>query len=418
MLLSILAAFLPLWPCAQEDALVEVNRLSREIDARLGEARGDGNLLTVVQALRAMEEEYAASGGMALEVLHLHLMTRSAELGDYAAALRYGDGSPGPTAVPARELPEELGQATRVDALDRIEDLAQDHLLVLINEAHHVPQHRAFTQQLMRRLREQGFTHFAAETLSDTDPGLVERGYPTAATGYYIEEPLYADLVRTALELGYEVVPYESKSGDREEGQARNLIERTLDLHEDARVLVHAGYAHIHELGSVAGSRAMAGRVKEITGIDPLTIDQTAFTEHSAPGFEDPLYGELLETHAITAPSLLLTASGEPWSAAPGVVDISLVHPRSVYEGGRPSWLRMGGLRQPVPLPDGVCGDEARVLVRAMVRGEGAAAIPIDQVEVSAGATPPVLMLPEGEFVIEVWSASNVRLSTTTAKRP
>ena len=80
---------------------------------------------------------------------------------------------------------------------------------------------------------------FAAETLNVSDGSLQTRGYPTLRTGHYIAEPVYADLVRTALHLGYKVIPYECTDAPpprqasdptvamniREQGQAKNLKE-------------------------------------------------------------------------------------------------------------------------------------------------------------------------------------------------
>ena len=132
-----------------------------------------------------------------------------------------------------------------------------------------------------------------AATCVDRSPHLSERGYPTRMTGYYTSEPVYGDLVRTAFKLGYRVVPYEWAGeytpDNRERGQARNLVERILKDNPKAKILVHAGYDHIDETGELVGAKTMAQRLKQMTGIDPLTIDQTEMTEHSAPEYERPL---------------------------------------------------------------------------------------------------------------------------------
>ena len=72
-------------------------------------------------------------------------------------------------------------------------------------------------------------------------------------------------------------------SDERERGQAQNLIERILKDAPQAKILVHAGYAHIDEKGADrVGAETMAQRFKEATGIDPLTIEQTEMSERSA----------------------------------------------------------------------------------------------------------------------------------------
>lgn len=175
--------------------------------------------------------------------------------------------------------------------------------------------------------------------------------------------------------------------------------------------MVHAGYAHINEQGSIAGFRAMAGQLKEITGIDPLTIDQTQMTEHSAPEFEHAVYRHVMEKRPISRPSLFLDADGDPWTLRPGTVDATLFHPRSVYEQGRPTWLRLGRARTPHKLPADVCGSEACVLVQARAAGEALDTVPIDRIEVVAGQPIPALMLPAGKFVLEVKSTANATLT-------
>ncbi len=400
----------------QDPDLAEVNRLAREITARIEEV--GGNTLTRMETLRALDAEVAAQGELLRQVVALHAMKHATELSNYAEALAFGDLTP-PYSLPvSEELAIALEQSEPQDAVEAIVRLAEDEVLVLVNEAHHVPQHRALTLELLHALREQGFTHFAAETISDKDTELAERGYPSSATGAYVDEPLCADLVRTALALGYEIVAYESLGADRELGQATNLLARTLEIDEHARVLVHAGYAHINETGEVAGSRAMAGRVKEITGIDPLTIDQTLMTEHSERRLEHPLYRRILEDLELERPTIFVGEKGRAWTAEPGVRDVTVFSPRSVLEHGRPTWLRMNGLRGPFLLPDDVLQGNDAVQVEVWPEQEPDGAVPIDRVEVRAGDGPKALMLASGRYRMEVRSVEDEVLSRTTIELP
>ncbi len=403
----------------QDFDLAEINRNSREISARLKE--GGASTLARMETLRALDVEYADKG-MAHQVVELHAMQVAAELGNYVEAHAFGDRSPNiPLAVP-EELNEKLEASQPVDAVAGIAALAEDELLVLINEAHHVPQHRAFTIELLHALRKKGFTHFAAETLLATDNGLNDRGYPTQATGTYTSEPVYADLVRIALALGYEVVPYEAVNfpGGRELGQATNLLKRTLEASEDARVVVLAGYDHINEKGGFGGpgTLCMAGHLKEMTGLDPLTIDQTLMTEHSTRAIEHPLYRKRVDEVGLERATIFQSESGEPWSAEPGVRDVTLFHPRSVLQDGRPSWLRMGGLRKAYTLPADFRKSEGAVQVEARLSSESAEAIPVDRIEVRAAQKPPALLLGQGKYVIEVKNAKDELLSSWNIEVP
>ncbi|HEX6902924.1 MAG TPA: hypothetical protein VF789_24625 [Thermoanaerobaculia bacterium] len=387
--------------------LKKMNEAGQRISARMGEARKGGPLAELA-ALQTMEAEYADN-----EHALSYIRTTVAQLllprmGDYAGAHRYADLLADKSRAP--EPPSPLESYTPVNALQAIAEAAGTRKVVMINEAHHVPQHRAFTIELLSALRKQGFTYFAAETLQE-DPGLAERGYPTGMTGAYIQEPLYGDLVRTALRLGYKVVPYESESFDRdpqvrENEQARHLVERILNKDPKARVVVHAGYGHISEEPSPAGiPKMMAVVFKEMTGIDPLTINQYWMTEHSAPEYENPTYRWAVESGLIGEPVVFRKADGKLWTRGRGF-DVTLFHPRSRYENGRPHWLRMGGLRSPYPLLQEICGQVPRCLVKARPVEEGEDAIPIDQVMVDTDKPAPTLMLPAGKFVIRVEDAA------------
>lgn len=385
----------------------EMRTIVQAIDKRMAAVRERGNTLTALDALRAMESEYSAKGPAARMAIAARILTVAPEVGNYEEAQRYADLAYGTHAMGRLAAEAELEGYQPADALPALVRAAAAAQVVMINEAHHVPQHRAFIIELIGALRRQGFTHYAAETLNETDTQLNARGYPTAGTGYYTAEPVHGDLVRIALRLGFRVVAYEAQnpqnSDERERGQARNLIERILKSDPRARVLVHAGYAHIDESGEDrVGARTMAQRFKEASGIDPFTIEQTEMTEHSAREFEHPLYRAVLERRLVSRPAVFQNARGELWMQDRGRHDVTLFHPRSRLVEGRPDWLRLGGSRRPYRLPKRICGAAPRCLARARVAREAADAIPIDQLEVSAARPAPALMLPAGEFIIDV----------------
>lgn len=389
----------------------ELRKIVQEIDKRALAVRERGNVLTLLDALRSWEAEYAARGAAARSAIAARILTVAPEVGNYAEALRYADLAYGATAMGRLATADELEGYKPVDALEEMARAAAGVQVVMINEAHHVPQHRAFTLALLKMLRRSGFTHFATETLYETDNQLNARGYPTAQTGYYTGEPVYAELIRTALKLGFRVVAYEvqgaKNSDERERGQARNLIERILKNAPQAKILVHAGYAHIDEKGADrVGAATMAQRFREATGIDPLTIEQTEMSERGAREFEHPLYRDVVARGLVSRPTVFRNARGEYWMQESGRHDVTLFHRRSRplnrEAGGRPDWLRLGGSRSPYRLPKNVCGIAPRCLARARSAREGADAIPIDQLEVLAERPASALMLPAGEFLIEV----------------
>ena len=62
----------------------------------------------------------------------------------------------------------------------------------------------------------------------------------------------------------------------REIEQAEN-IQKFIERNLLGKVLIHCGYAHAYEYDYPAWGKAMAGRLKDIMKIDPLTIDQTMY---------------------------------------------------------------------------------------------------------------------------------------------
>lgn len=102
--------------------------------------------------------------------------------------------------------------------------------VVFFNEAHNIPLTRTLTVAMLPALRREGFDYLAVETLYDDDTHLARRGYPTALSGFYINEPIYGEMVGSALKLGFKVVAYESDQPGtpdaRERAQAHNLVAR------------------------------------------------------------------------------------------------------------------------------------------------------------------------------------------------
>ncbi|TCD00311.1 hypothetical protein [Pedobacter psychroterrae] len=166
---------------------------------------------------------------------------------------------------------ETIAVKNLLPATAEILNQTHDKEVVMFNTAHHRPEHAYFVGQLLHRLRDQGFTHLALEALGDSS-NVMKRGFATLDDGFYVRDPVMANLINHAIALGFQVIGYESSSVDREQGQAKNLADQTLKLKKGHRLIVLAGYAHIDE---TMRPKRMAAFFHEITGINPFTIDQT-----------------------------------------------------------------------------------------------------------------------------------------------
>ncbi len=253
---------------------------------------------------------------------------------------------------------------------------------MFFNEAHNVPLTRSLTVQLLGRLRAEGFDYFAAETLSTRDARLPSRGYPVRASGFYTREPIAAEMVRTALKLGFKVIAYEAgpdvTGNAREAEQAANLYRQVFQKDPGARLVVNAGYGHIQESGDFLGGSSMAEHLRKLSGIDPLTVEQTVMFSHPSAEDDHPYYGAVMQALHPHSPIVFEDESDHPWTLRAGY-DVSVFFPPQVLRHGRPEWLRLGDLRRPYYISGSRCLYRYPCLVEARYADEGEDAIPADR---------------------------------------
>jgi hypothetical protein len=283
--------------------------------------------------------------------------------------------------------------------------------IVILNEEHFAPRDRSFALQVARALRPLGYSILAAEAFTSSADlaqrerrarSLRERGYPRLESGFYTKDPVFADFVRHSLALGYRPVNYEyvapngapapaDQDAAREQGEADNLMRAIFSKDPTAKVLIYVGYAHAAE-GPLYGGEWMTARLKHLTGIDPLTIDQTTL---SPTGNEASLYAALEKR--LDGRSVVPILAGKPlkFGDLGAAVDLQVAHAPTRLVRGRPDWLYKSG-RSVVEVPPKLRPRRGRVLVQAFKADEPADAVPLDQVLVTAGQAPPPLLAPPG----------------------
>ncbi len=328
-------------------------------------------------------------------------------IGDYQRALRFYAKSQRPFSALKREDSLYFKGFKPVDAKDHILALARDQRIIIINEAHHVPLHRIFTYSLLEGLYERGFRFFGCETLDWGDSLLNQRGYPTIHSGYYSVEPQYGNLIRKAIKLGFYVFAYEARRVEtfsnpmqREIEQALNIA-RILEKDPDTRILIHAGYDHIRE-DSLGGGwfKAMAGRLKEFTGIDPLTINQQILTERALPELENPYY-KMVDADG---PKVFVKGGGEVFKGPVGThhYDIRVFHPRTRYIWQRPHWLVTDRKKQ-VFLDKKFLVVGFPCLALAYLKEEDLTyTVPVDVIEMEDEENVKPLILSPGEYYVMI----------------
>jgi len=243
-----------------------------------------------------------------------------------------------------------LPTIVHVDARRYIHLAARDRQVVMINESFSKPLHRAFTLSLLADFYRMGFRYLAMEMLDNfSNRRLTSVGMHS---GYYVCEPVAGELMRTAISMGFKLVPYEDTAAaihtadQRDSVQAANL-HAILEKDPKAKILVHASLMHIAKKPLDGGHIPMALAFWRISGIEPLTIDQTDMTEESNFAYGRAIYQAYTTKFHLTEPSIALINNAPVNVTDKDLYDLCVIHPPTTWLDGRPTWQSLGGLRQP-----------------------------------------------------------------------
>lgn len=329
-------------------------------------------------------------------------------MGDYASVLqlsKLGHDPVGDTAIGFSNKQAEIVKSIQyTDARQYILKKAAASRVVMINEAHDKPLHRVFTASLLEGLYQQGFRYLAMETLN------TNRNTPLTRlnmyTGHYTCEPMGGELVRKALEIGYKLVAYEDslayKHGpnQREYIQASN-INAILKKDSTAKILVHAGYGHISKVAT-EDYIPMAAYFSVISGIDPLTIDQTSLCEGSTSNDKASFYETWLKLRPVAAPVVPLQSDTAFDPFGYKLYDVYVIHPATKFHNGRPQWVNMDGWKKELPVPPAF---QSLFFVQAYYANEyndktAGLVVPADQTYINAPNGYYYLYLRKGRYKI------------------
>lgn len=224
------------------------------------------------------------------------------EVGDYSAALDVLYDSVDSSILERYEF-DRLDNYRWVDADSLIIAKASTHDLVLFNEDHNLPYARLLLMDLLPDLRALGFEYLALEAMGMIEGGLAydslmhERGYPIVYSGIYTREPTFSRLIRKASDLGFTIIGYDQGSGgEREIKGAENIIVQTTTHGIMAKTIVLCGWDHIREGKThTYWEYALAERLHQKTGIDPLTVASTIFADRGQAAYNHPIVNSLPE---------------------------------------------------------------------------------------------------------------------------
>lgn len=271
-----------------------------------------------------------------------------------------------------------------VNAVKYVLNKAKENQIIILNEAHYNPRNRVFVTSLLKGLKKIGFTYFAAEGFLNKVSFQKNSTFPTLNCGFYASEAEFGNMMREANSLKYILYPYEDTTRGvgkfREIGQAKNIA-ALIKKDPNAKIIIYCGFAHIYEDSVVTWEKAMAGRIKEYTGIDPYTIDQIILSEKSEMKFANP-YFRIINAKKY---SILVDKEHNAFNKRfdGQKVDALLYSPPTKYIHERPDWVFENG-KAPYFINSDTIKISFPLIARVYFQEEdiGNLVIPIDIIEI------------------------------------
>jgi hypothetical protein len=363
-------------------------------------------------------------------------------VGNYGEAQRSFNDSAAKRRQALQEPTEkELDSVRRIPLLSAEEvvlSAVKGHQVVILNEAHHQPEHRAFGARLMPQLAALGVKFVAIETGDQASlDEIAKTGVVKTTTDVYSWDPQRADLLRAIVRAGLKLIaidvnPREGaqpQSGEdriafRESNMAREL-QAVVDSEPGAKVLVWVGFSHaLKTPQGQRGTEWMAARFWKSAMIEPYSIYQMSDEDNLA--LDDPIYRlvvtgrpDLKRPMGIRLPIASFAGQIPPQvtqdplysSLAKLGADAVIVHPLKTPTSAtqRPAWLAAGDTAE---IGGRLTCGHARCmgyLVQAVRAEDGDAdgmTAPVDQ----------VVTRDDGEYLLRVPSgAYKLRVSTLDA---
>jgi len=292
-------------------------------------------------------------------------------------------------------------------ALTCIEEVAIDRQLIIWGEEHHLPQSRSLYTAMLKKLWEQGFRYLAAETFSKK---VEKEEYISPTSGYYLQDPIYADAVKFAKEIGYKLVSYDNNSDERDKKQAENIYTEIFKKDPKAKVLVIAGRGHISESVQSGNWEPMGYWLKKLTGIDPFTIYAPTMSDRLTENEMHPFYRYAIKNELIKEITIFQDTLNKDYLGS-DAFDAYAFFPKVELINGRPDWMYNVLNRQAFEIPKTFLREDSKVLVQAHNFKEPDHAIPVDQLLVFTNTEKVFLALPKGKFRIRSINANGEVLS-------
>lgn len=290
------------------------------------------------------------------------------------------------------------------NAKEYILNRSKSEQVIIINEAHNNSRHRVFTTSLLQGLYNNGYRYFGIEALSDIS--INTRKFPVEETGFYTKESQFANLIQEAIKIGFILFNYEYTSEKRITGKEREIeqaenISKIIKTNPNAKFLIYCGYDHLIEgIPRIKSwEKAMAGRLTEMTGINPFTIDQISSSEKGQLKFNNPN----IQMANMDYPVIMVNDNGETFNGKMNneiKIDCSIIHPITKYNNERPNWLTLSGERKTYKIPSSKITDYPALIMAYRNDEFEQNGIPADIIEISDKTKTGNLILSKGDYKI------------------
>lgn len=208
------------------------------------------------------------------------------------------------------------------NAEDYIIKKSEDYDVILFNEKHTNTEQRVFLNQLILNLYKKGYKNFAIETLDNTKNNSILNEF-NLLSGYYTREYNFANLVKNAMNLGMNIIPYEDNldcetSKCRDSIQALNIFNKTKN---GEKTIVFGGGSHTYKLkGKMAYYLQKMYDNKKILSIDMIGFNKSKlFNNYS-------FYDQLNNKFKILNPSVLIDNKNDTYRHTK-FIDFNIIFP-------------------------------------------------------------------------------------------
>ena len=280
----------------------------------------------------------------------------------------------------------------RLDAKENIIEESKNYNIVFINEAHHKPQHRAFTHSLLEGLYNEGFRYLALEALtaSNKNDEALQEGVVALNSGLYLRDPTFANMVKEALRLGYTVFSYDAHTGNRDKDAADYLYKKWNAI-DNKKMLIHCGFDHINKDPNNE-PKWLAAYLQELTNEEVLSINQTQFNKNVKSFINQPIehYMDSIDIPTVFYSFYIPTLEN--------AFDLYVFHPAMKLEDQRPVWKNLVGY-EPYWYDRQVKESSSLIFAYSMPDPDLKNDVPVDLVEAEK-VDKVKLLMPKGKYMV------------------